>query len=58
MTSNEMAKKLGYELKESEYPYKKAVYKQGVKIGDFSVYEFNDYLKEQGEFNTTIEGMK
>jgi hypothetical protein len=50
MTGNEMAKKLGYELKKSKYLYKKEAWKDGIKIGDFNVHEFIDYLKEKGEY--------
>jgi hypothetical protein len=50
MTSKEMAEKLGYELRKSEFLYKKAIYKEGNKVGDFTVHEFNAYLKEKGEF--------
>jgi hypothetical protein len=49
MTLNQIADKLGYELKESKFLYKKEVYKGGVKIGDFNANEFKIYLKESRE---------
>lgn len=49
MTLNQIANNLGYELKESKFLYKKEVYKDGIKIGDFNASDFVIYLKERGE---------